>query len=44
MLYGMLGAAHYTQLNAVTAVVFIALGLLPTWLAYDTSKKVGLSV
>ena len=44
MLYGMLGAAHYTAINAFTVIVFVALGVWPIWHAYGISKKVGLSV
>lgn len=44
MLFGMLGANHFTQVNALTLLVFLALGVAPIWLSYDTSKKVGLSV
>ncbi|HVE13623.1 MAG TPA: urate hydroxylase PuuD, partial [Elusimicrobiota bacterium] len=42
MLYGMLGAQHYTQINFVTVVIFVALGLWPIWHMYGISKKVGL--
>ena len=44
VLYGMLGANHAPQSNALTILVFVALGAWPVWHAYGVSKKVGLSV
>lgn len=44
MLFGMLAPAHYGAINPLTAVVAIALGLLPIWWAIKISAKAGTSV
>ncbi len=44
MLYGMLGATHYTAINAFTLIVFIALGAAPIYFAYQGSTKVSTAV
>jgi uncharacterized membrane protein len=41
MLFGMLAPSHYGSINAVTAVVAIALGLVAVWFAYRTSTTAG---
>ncbi len=40
MLFGMLAPAHYTQINAVTLIVFVLLGLAPIPWLYKLSKEV----
>ena len=44
MLYGMLAAQHYTAVNPVTLIIFVALGFAPVWLAYGHSTKVSTAV
>jgi uncharacterized membrane protein len=44
MLFGMLAPAHYGAINAVTAIVAIALGMAVIWMAYRLSSRVGTSV
>ncbi|MEK9146258.1 MAG: urate hydroxylase PuuD, partial [Elusimicrobiota bacterium] len=43
MLFGMLAPAHYTQINALTLLVFVLLGLAPIPLLYKASKTAGAS-
>lgn len=44
MLFGMLGAAHYTVLNVPVLLGLVAFGLVSIWVAYAHSFKVGKTV